>query len=38
MEVSFFYTVSRPSVTLKGLRSFDTPDNLAMFFFLNKIL
>lgn len=33
MEVSFFYTISTPSVTLKGLPPFDTPDNLAMLVF-----
>lgn len=33
MEVSFFCPISGPSITLKGLHSFDTPDNLAMIFF-----
>lgn len=31
--MSLLYTIPRPSITLKGLHSFDTPDNLAMFFF-----
>lgn len=35
-EVSFFHNLSRPSVGLKGLHSFETPDNLAMLGFFSQ--
>lgn len=33
MEVSFFYTISRPSITLKRLHSLDAPDITLQCFF-----